>query len=93
MLTHRPLAWISLLFAAATAMAAAEPKDPLTYLENGVIRIGVDKSRGSAIGYFSLSKDPRNLLNHHDEGRFIQQSYYGDPDGSACSYVAPVRTI
>lgn len=52
------------------------------YLDNGTIRIGVDKSRGSAIGYFALSKDQRNLLNHHDEGRFIQQSYYGDPDGS-----------
>jgi len=35
-----------------------------------------------AIGYFALSKEKRNLLNHHDEGRFIQQSYYGDPDGS-----------
>lgn len=52
------------------------------YLDNGTIRIGVDKSRGAAIGYFALSKDQRNLLNHHDEGRFIQQSYYGDPDGS-----------
>ena len=72
----------TLLLAAATSMAAAKPNDPFTYLENGIIRIGVDKSRGSAIGYFSLSKDPRNLLNHHDEGRFIQQSYYGDPDGS-----------
>jgi hypothetical protein len=24
----------------------------------------------------------RNLLNHFDEGRFVQQSYYGSPDGS-----------
>lgn len=72
---------------AATALivgktAHAAPKDPFTYLDNGSIRIGVDKSRGSAIGYLALSKDKRNLLNHHDEGRFIQQSYYGDRDGS-----------
>jgi hypothetical protein len=72
---------------AATALivgrtAHAAPKDPFTYLDNGTIRIGVDQSRGSAIGYLALSKDKRNLLNHHDEGRFIQQSYYGDRDGS-----------
>jgi hypothetical protein len=77
----RPLALMSLLFA-ATATAKPEDADPFTYLENETIRIGVDKSRGSAIGYFSLTKDPRNLLNHQDEGRFIQQSYYGDSDGS-----------
>lgn len=64
---------------------AKPPADPFTYLDNGTIRIGVDKSRGAAIGYFALSKDKRNLLNHHDEGRFIQQSYYGDPDGSTWS--------
>lgn len=70
---------------AASGSGHAKPKDPFTYLDNGIIRIGVDKSRGSAIGYFALSKNPRNLLNHHDGGRFIQQSYYGDVDGSAWS--------
>ncbi len=52
------------------------------YLDNGVVRIGIDKSRGACIGYFSQSKTRRNLLNNYDEGRFIQQSYYGRPDGS-----------
>lgn len=42
----------------------------------------MDKSRGAAIGFLALSEDNRNLLNHNDEGRFIQQSYYGDSDGS-----------
>jgi len=73
-------AWLFLL--ATTGLVRAEPKDPFTYLENGIIRIGVDKSRGAAIGHLALTKDNRNLLNHHDEGRFIQQSYYGDRDGS-----------
>ncbi|MFK7911920.1 MAG: hypothetical protein AB8F34_15165 [Akkermansiaceae bacterium] len=64
--------------------APAEKKEQKqwSYLDNGVVRIGIDRSRGAAIGYFALSKDRRNLLNHYDEGRFIQQSYYGDPDGS-----------
>lgn len=74
------------MIAAATLFLSlnthAAPKDPFTYVDNGTIRIGVDKTRGSAIGYLALSKDKRNLLNHHDEGRFIQQSYYGDRDGS-----------
>lgn len=66
-----------------SAGLAAKPAPPTwEYLDNDVVRIGVDKSRGAAIGYFALSKDKRNLLNHHDEGRFIQQSYYGDADGS-----------
>ncbi len=78
----RPVLLISAIFAGGSAFAADSPKDPFTYLDNGTIRIGVDKSRGAAIGYFALTKDKRNLLNHHDEGRFIQQSYYGDADGS-----------
>jgi hypothetical protein len=32
--------------------------------------------------WFSEKKTDRNLLNHYDKGRFIQQSYYGKVDGS-----------
>ena len=73
---------LTILLAVVHSVTAAEPVDSWTYLDNGTLRIGVDKSRGAAIGYLALSKDKRNLLNHHDEGRFIQQSYYGDTDGS-----------
>ena len=54
-------------------VASAKPKANFTFLDNGTICIGVDQARGSAIGYFALSKEKRNLLNYHDEGRFIQQ--------------------
>lgn len=47
------------------------------YLTNGKIQIGIDLSRGGAIFHFSTAKDKVNRLNHCDEGRFIQQSYYG----------------
>lgn len=77
----KPLFLLAFLCAACAALAA-KPGEPWAYLDNGTIRIGVDKSRGAAIGYFALSKEKRNLLNHHDEGRFIQQSWYGDRDGS-----------
>lgn len=52
------------------------------YLDNGTVRIGVDRSRGACVGFFGESKTGRNLLNHFDEGRFVQQSYYGQQDGS-----------
>lgn len=51
------------------------------YIDNGQTRLGVDLERGGSIFFFSAG-DGRNLLNHADEGRFIQQSYYGEPDGS-----------
>jgi len=56
--------------------------DDWYFLDNGSIRIGVDRSRGAGIGYLSTSAPHRNVLNHFDEGRFIQQSYYGQKDGS-----------
>ena len=67
---------LGVLFVAFQATAGWE------YLDNGEIRIGVDRSRGACIGWFGESSTKRNLLNHRDEGRFVQQSYYGAPDGS-----------
>ena len=60
---------------------AAEPENP-AFIDNGTIRLGVDRDSGASIFYFSKSEPLRNVLNHHDRGRFIQQSYYGKPDGS-----------
>lgn len=44
--------------------------------DNGIIRVRLDLTRGGAISYISLSGNDRNLINIHDEGRYIQQSYY-----------------
>jgi hypothetical protein len=52
------------------------------FIENGKVRIGIDLDSGGCIFYFSEKSPERNMLNHCDKGRFIQQSYYGDPDGS-----------
>lgn len=80
------LAAFACLLACLLGACAGGPSRPgWTYLDNGEVRIGVDRTRGAAIGYFALVEDGRNLLNHRDNGRFIQQSYYGDeskgPDG------------
>ncbi len=74
--------WIYLMSLVVVCDCYAEPKDGWEYLDNGIVRIGVDRSRGACIGFFSESKTKRNLLNHYDEGRFVQQSYYGQADGS-----------
>ena len=48
--------------------------------DNGVIKVKLDLTRGGAINYLSNSGTSRNLVNIHDEGRYIQQSYYaGNP--------------
>lgn len=72
-----------ILFATFTlliANVAAEEK--WTYLDNGEVRLGVNLSAGACIGWFSKSGSSDNLLNAYDVGRYVQQSYYGDKDGS-----------
>lgn len=44
--------------------------------DNGVLKIKLDLTRGGAISYISLSGSDRSIVNIHDEGRYIQQSYY-----------------
>lgn len=56
--------------------------DGAIYINNGKIQLGVDPSRGGTIFHFSEVGTKANLVNHYDEGREIQQSYYGwDGDG------------
>ena len=46
-------------------------------LSNNELRLKLDLRRGGAIAYISKSDVDRNIVNVHDEGRYIQQSYYG----------------
>lgn len=70
------------IIACASAFLSVAGEPEWRFLDNGTVRIGIDRSRGACIGFFSESKTKRNLLNHFDEGRFVQQSYYGAKDGS-----------
>ncbi len=56
--------------------------DDWVYLQNTDLRVGVLRSHGGGIGYLSKRDSDINTLNHYDHGRLIQQSYYGDDDGS-----------
>lgn len=58
-------------------VARHEPK--MSYLDNGVIRLGVDLNLGGSITYLSKSGSQDNLVNSWDFGRQIQMSYYSGP--------------
>lgn len=54
----------------------------VVYISNDHVKIGIDEKRGGAICYISKSDSNENLVNTWDTGRLIQQSYYGNSDGS-----------
>jgi hypothetical protein len=68
------------LFAVALSRLSAAPPE-WVYLENEHLKLGVRKDAGGCIGFLS-GKDGKNVFNSYDHGRFVQQSYYGGPDGS-----------
>merc|ERR1719478_2052930 len=41
--------------------------------------LGIDLSRGGAIGYLSAVVNGGNVINNADNGRLVQLSYYGGP--------------
>ena len=55
----------------AVPRPALPTDDQYTYIDNGVIRVGVDVTRGGAIGYLSASNSKTNVINCHDMGRYI----------------------
>jgi hypothetical protein len=64
----------------------------VVYISNGGLRAGFDRAMSGALSFLSSSSDA-NLINNWDVGRLVQQSYYGNPDGSvwALNGGTPVR--
>ena len=55
--------------------------DAFQYLDNGIIRLGIDLSRGGSIGWLGPSSNQSlSLLNVHDFGREVQGSFYSGPN-------------
>jgi hypothetical protein len=48
-------------------------------LDNGTVKVGADTALGGSITYLSQSGSATNLINSHDLGRQVQQSYYSGP--------------
>ena len=64
--------WLGLVRTSASA-------ERMSYLDNGLIRIGVDREIGGSITFLARSNGGENLINSHDLGRQVQQSYYSGP--------------
>ena len=58
------------------AKPPARPKPDLLFIENPLMKIGVDRSMGASITWLSWQGHQENSVNIHDPGRLIQQSYY-----------------
>ncbi len=55
--------------------------DSFRFLDNGVIRLGIDVSRGGTLGWLGPSSNTKlSLLNTHDYGRVVQGSFYSGPN-------------
>jgi hypothetical protein len=72
---NRILTGICCLAVAGTVQAAEEK---MAFVENEFIRVGINLGWGGAVTHVSVPGGP-NLINSHDLGRQIQQSYYSGP--------------
>jgi hypothetical protein len=74
-----PIFAIATAIAFSTTLATAAPE--WVYLQNAQLKLGVRKDAGACVGFLA-GPDGRNVFNSYDHGRFVQQSYYGQADGS-----------
>ena len=59
---------------------SAEPVgEKMSFVDNGIIRLGVDLNLGGSFTYLAVSKNRINIINNHDWGRQIQMSFYSGP--------------
>jgi hypothetical protein len=73
---------LALALSAGVSEAQVPPErlpERMSFLDNGVIRLGVDLNRGGTITYLAESQGRPNVVNAYDLGREIQQAYYSGP--------------
>lgn len=71
--------WVAWVWAVSLGVAGSAHAERISRLDNGVIRIGVNLDLGGSITEFGRAGDEPNLINSHDYGRQVQQSYYSGP--------------
>jgi len=50
--------------------------EELLTIDNGHVKVGIDRAKGASITWLSWDGYPKNTVNLADPGRLIQQSYY-----------------
>ncbi|EEF58793.1 hypothetical protein [Pedosphaera parvula] len=78
----RVLAIITFLFCYQTSGFSAPQPQLAYYLQNNFVEVGINPSAGGAISFLAPKGSVHTLVNTYDLGRYIQQSFYGGPDGS-----------
>ena len=63
----------------APASPPVEIPSQMVYLDNGVIRVGLNMDYGGSVTYLSAAGSKTNLVNNYDLGRQIQYSFYSWP--------------
>jgi hypothetical protein len=48
----------------------------LLVLDNRVVKVGINRTKGASLTWLSWAAHPKNIINHADPGRLVQQSYY-----------------
>lgn len=69
-----------------------QPAENVSYLDNGIIRLGVDLNLGGSVTYLAASSDKVNMINSHDWGRQIQMSFYSGPQPFTPNGKQPSKT-
>jgi hypothetical protein len=63
----------------------ADKPDDMVWLKNSTVKVGLKRSSGGAIAWIGKRDGDRSLINSHDRGRLVQQSWYGEEDRSKWS--------
>ncbi len=69
-------AGVCLLLISLVATSVAGAADDLLAIDNGTVRVGIDRTKGGSITWLSFVAYTNNVVNLADPGRLIQQSYY-----------------
>lgn len=72
---------ILVFFSMQISAVMADDERKLLWLKNEVLEVAVDLESGGGLCHFSRVGEA-NVLNGYDRGRLVQQSFYGDEDGS-----------
>lgn len=79
-ITRNLVVWLACGVASAVVMGQAAREPKMTWLDNGVVRVGMDLNLGGAVTHISTRNHPGNIINSFDLGRQIQMSHYSGPN-------------
>ena len=72
--------YLLMILLSFSLLGGCPPDSEMSYIDNGIIKVGVELKKGGSITYLAeFNNQNVNLINSADLGRMIQQSYYSGP--------------